>query len=199
MTPRIPLWKCRRCSHFNDIFGCHLADLEPCNFKYDSDERAKDIFLLLVTIVGILAIVWLLFCGTPKEEPIEHPKTSAMELLHMSNNSLSEWDKLILAIAFTESRFNPTARGAHEDTGILQITPIYVKEINRLHGTDYTINDAFDIKKSIEMYELMQAYYNPTKDKELAIYLHNKGENYKKAVLNNLAIIENYEQIRKAL
>lgn len=113
-----------------------------------------------------------------------------------ARDTLSAWQELIMAISYTESRWNPEAVGKNQDSGCLQIVPIYVAEINRLYGTSYTIQDAFDIDKSLEMYELMQAAKNPEQDIDKAIYFHNKSESYRRTVLNNLQLIRNYEKIR---
>ena len=63
-------------------------------------------------------------------------------------DTLSDWQILEMAIALTESHFKTDAMGASNDTGILQIRPIYVDEVNRLSGRDYTIEDAFNADMS---------------------------------------------------
>lgn len=116
-----------------------------------------------------------------------------------ANPELSEWDKLILAISFTESRWNPDAVGKAGDSGHLQLLPIYVREVNRLYGTNYTIEDAFDIDLSLQMFLLMQMYYNPKQNLDEAIRLHNKSAAYRETVLKNLAMIDRYEVLRAKL
>lgn len=191
---------CKECVHYN-YERCVLDDLEPCRFV-SRHERAKNRFLALVTIIAALVVTAaLLWASKPEEETKAEPVyQSAMELLRAQHKGeLTEWDKLILAISFTESRFNPDAVGKAGDTGHLQITPVYVEEINRLYGTDYTIEDAFDIDKSIEMFYLMQQFKNPTGNLEQAIYYHNKSAQYLNTVKENLAMIERYEALRKKL
>lgn len=190
---------CKECVHYN-YERCVLDDLEPCRFV-SRNERAKNRFLAFVTIVAALAVTAaLLWACKPGETDAEPVYQSAMDLLREQHkNDLTEWDKLILAISFTESRFNPDAVGKAGDTGHLQITPVYVKEINRLYGTDYTIEDAFDIDKSLEMFYLMQQFKNPTGNLEQAIYYHNKSAQYLNTVKENLAMIERYEALRKKL
>ena len=148
----------------------------------------------------ILILISLLVAGCTHPDPVEPPHWSAVELLrNQHKEELSEWNQLILAIAYTESKFRPDAVGSSNDSGCLQLVPIYVAEVNRLYGTSYTIEDAFDIGKSLEMYELMQAAKNPTRDLNTAIYYHNKSEAYRQTVLRNLELIRNYEAIRKQL
>ena len=120
-------------------------------------------------------------------------------LRELHKGELTEWDKLVLAIAYTESRFYENAVGKAGDSGVLQLQKIYIDEVNRLHGTEYTIADAFDIDKSIAMFQALQSVYNPTKDIHLGIYFHNKSSAYEKTVLENLAMIERYEALRAKL
>lgn len=114
-------------------------------------------------------------------------------------DTLSEWQVLEMAIAYTESRFNPDALGASRDGGVLQITPIYVREVNRLAGTEYTHEDTFDPVKSVEMFEIMQSFKNPSKNIDSAIYYHNKAPWYRAKVLQNMELIRRMEETRKII
>ena len=68
------------------------------------------------------------------------------------------------AICTVESNGNPRAvgdRGAdgvYRAAGIAQIWAITVKDVNRIAGTNYTLNDRFDPEKSRQMFNL---YVNP--------------------------------------
>lgn len=44
---------------------------------------------------------------------------------------MSEWNKLILAISYTESKFKTDAVGNAQDFGCLQITPVYCSEAKK--------------------------------------------------------------------
>ena len=197
---KIPLSRCRKCARFHGYY-CPLQDLDPCDFiPLKREENKLVLYLKIVAIPFILFILLLLFAGCKKKpEPQFIPKWSVVEMLRKQRGTLSEWDQLILAIAFTESRMNPDAKGKNGDSGCLQIVPVYVDEVNRIYGTEYTIEDAFDIGKSLEMYELMQGYYNEGKSIDRAIYLHNKSPQYRETVLKNLEIIRNYEEIRRKI
>lgn len=131
---------------------------------------------------------------------MKHLKTDVSEPIAeevKQDDTLSDWSTLQLAIAMTESEFNPKAVGKTNDYGIYQITPIYVKEINRLLGDQvYTHNQAFDIEKSVEMFNIMQSFKNPDQDIETAIYFHNKAPWYKKKVLKNYETVKRYEELR---
>lgn len=201
---RVPISKCRKCPHFKDG-GCLLADLEPCRY-YNEDEDATNRFLTIVTALclGAIAVMMLLAFGCTKPEPqLKTPEitpTSVCEMLRAQRGSLSEWEQLQLAIAYTESKFNPAAVGAAQDCGIMQITPIYIAELNRITGAEnYTLADAFDIHKTLEMFEVMQAKHNPAHDRDQAIKYHNRSPYYKAEVLRNLELIKRYEAVRAAL
>lgn len=140
-------------------------------------------------LLSILCIIG--GCGQVTEHPLPRPVPT--------QEAISDWAKLQLAIALTESHFDPNAIGSNGDKGIFQIRDIYIAEVNRLAGTSYTPEDAFDIGKSLEMFALMQEYKNPTRDLERAIYYHNKSTSYKRKVIENLAFIERYETLREML
>jgi soluble lytic murein transglycosylase-like protein len=106
---------------------------------------------------------------------------------------------LEMAIAYTESRFNPDSVGSAEDRGLLQLRPVYIREVNRVAGTDYAPEDAFDPALAVEIFEAMNAYHNPDRDLDTAIALHNRGEAYRARVLENLELIRRYEAARKLI
>lgn len=84
------------------------------------------------------------------------------------------WELWTMALIQVESGGKDNALGTKNDTGCLQITPILVKEVNRLQsGRRYTMNDALNRKRSIEMYNIIQGYYNPEKDLHLALKIWN--------------------------
>ena len=157
------------------------------------------IFCTIVMVVALAVAGFLGFLADNlnAEEPQPVPEWSAVELLHEQNGTLTEWQMLLMAISFTESKWNAQAVGKAGDSGHLQLMPVYIAEVNRLYGTNYTIRDAFNIKTSIEIYEKMQAHYNPERDIEKAILLHNKSPYYRKEVLRNMELIRNMESVRK--
>ena len=67
----------------------------------------------------------------------------------------------------------------------MQITPILVKECNRIlnlrkSSKRYSMKDRFSVNKSKEMFLLYQSFYNPKNDVELAIRSWNGGMNFTK-------------------
>ena len=194
---------CDNCKRFR--YGtCTLADLEPCQpVIKDPEKRERSAVAVTATIIVLVAIAAaiLLACSHRKEEAVPEPEqVSAVALLReLHKGELTEWDKLVLAIAYTESRFYENAVGKAGDSGILQITVPYVKEANRISGGNFKHEDAFCVDSSLVMFNVIQDYYNPAHSIDEAIYRHNKSESYRRTVLENLAMIERYEALRAKL
>lgn len=82
-------------------------------------------------------------------------------------------DPLLNAIAYVESKFDTTAVGTSQDGGLLQITPILVKDINKIleqrgDTLRYTLEDRFSPMKSIEMFYIYHEHYKNTKPENIA-------------------------------
>lgn len=211
MTPKIPLRLCKKCPLYHG--NCPLQDLDPCIMTKDrQEEGAVARIVVFVLLVAVAAVILFLSCqrdqaetsvdqvGTKLESSRDQVGTkSVVELLRQQHHELSEWEELQMAIIWTESHFNTNAVGAAGDRGAMQIVPIYIDEVNRLAGTSYVPTDAFDITKSLEMFEIIQGVYNPTHDRDLAIYYHNKGSSYRAEVLKNLELVHRYEVVRRAV
>lgn len=99
-------------------------------------------------------------------------------------NQKYDWSKIMNAIIQVESRGNAKAHNANGDCiGILQITPILVKQCNiwlknQKSSKRYTLKDRYDVGKSKEMFIMIQEHYNPSHNVEKAIRLWNGGPNY---------------------
>ena len=100
------------------------------------------------------------------------------------------WQLFVEALIYVESRGNDLALGKNNDAGCLQITPVYVAAANGIIGRKayYTLDDRFNCEKSIEMFNVVNAYHNPDRDIEKAIRLHNPGAgvDYKNKILTKL-------------
>ena len=106
--------------------------------------------------------------------------------VYAHNNSKSkssfDWHPIMEAIIQVESEGNPRAVKGNS-CGAMQITPILVKDCNKIlkkrnSKKRYTLADRFSVKKSKEMFLLIQSYYNPTNNIEKAIRAWNGGNNY---------------------
>ena len=201
MTPKVPLSRCKKCPHYRGY--CPLEDLDPCAMYKPLtplQTYLRIVGIPVAILAAILLTVLLLSGCSGKQEPEPEYNWSAVELLrNQHKDELTEWNKLIMAIAFTESRFRSDAVGTDQDFGVLQITPIYVSEVNRISGENFSHEDAFSVDKSLEMFAIMQEARNPQKDRDLAIWLHNKSDAYRRTVLENLDMVRRYEAVRAKL
>ena len=143
--------------------------------------------------VNIIAVLLLAGC-TPAI--IEAPAPVYVIEYVKAEDTLTDWQLLQMAIIMTESEFHPDALGDNNDAGLYQMIPIYVAEVNRLSGADYSHEDAYDIDKAMAMFEIYQSYKNPEHDRDLAIYYHNNASWYKRKVLENYEFVQRYEAVR---
>ena len=88
------------------------------------------------------------------------------------------------AIAEIESNTNDNAINVKEDAvGRYQIRPIYVEDVNRISGRDFTLEDRKDPKRALEMVKIYTSHYGkiytdrtglPVTDEVIA-RIHNGG------------------------
>ena len=96
-------------------------------------------------------------------------------------NKPYDWSKVMNAIIQIESGGNPKAYNPNGDcVGILQITPILVKECNQIlakrkSSKRYTLKDRYNAEKSKEMFVLLQEHFNKEHSAEKAIRCWNSG------------------------
>ena len=141
--------------------------------------------------IGLILLVFLVF----QHNDLQNERLNRLEFL-IENAIVSEdkafsieiddWKVFKRALMFVESSHKTDAVGTKDDVGVLQITPIYVREVNRIIGEQrYTLEDRFDIDKSLEMFEIMNQRYNPERCIIKAISIHNPKapESYKRNVL----------------
>lgn len=120
--------------------------------------------------VAVLSIFMVSY--NPKEKIVFYQEKVRYEI----PPQIDDWEILIKALIQIESEGNQYAVGKTNDLGILQITPIYVKQVNNiLKEEQYFLTDRTDIDKSLEMFEIYQAHFNPDKDILKAIKIHNPG------------------------
>lgn len=186
--------------------------MKPSTPPFDTTETLATLYaeraVLWLIVAGLLLVLAVLFLNMTRpaqpegEAPAEPVSAVAlMREIHAREGALTEWQQLILALAMTESRLNPVARGETHDGGILQITPIYAAEASRLTGRDYSQAAAYDIAASLEMFAAIQDHYNPAHDIDEAIRRHNPGAGpgYAAEVRRNLELVRRYETVRSAI
>lgn len=104
-------------------------------------------------------------------------------------NSCEDWDFLINRIAHVESRHNPNATNG-KYVGLLQISPIMVREANRICGYEkYTYEDRKDSLKSTMIFKDVMNFHNPSKSLEKAVTIWNGKKNQK--YINNMFKVKN--------
>lgn len=108
--------------------------------------------------------------------------SSALAAVGESHSDDFDWNPVMNAIIQVESGGNQSAKNGNQ-VGAMQITPIMVAECNSIlkgrgNKKRYRLSDRLNIKKSKEMFLLVQSKYNPRNDIEKAIRLWNGGINY---------------------
>lgn len=105
----------------------------------------------------------------------------SMMMPTMAYSQTNKWERVMNAIIKVESSGNPKAHNPNGDcAGILQITPILVKECNNLLAKKkskkrYTLGDRYNAEKSKEMFIMLQEHFNPEMNVEKAIKQWNCG------------------------
>lgn len=162
--------------------------------------KGSDFLKYVLACVYICCILLVLGALVNLFFPIRKPFVVREEVPVYEYKELTEWQMLQMAIIKTESGFDEHATGKSEDRGIMQITPIYVREANRLQDSVvFTHNDAYDIEKSLMMFNIVQNKHNPDSSFIRAILNHNsRGVNtgYDRKVRENYEFIKNYEKVR---
>lgn len=154
--------------------------------------------LIISACLGVVLGIMVSDIFNAINRDISNEKTIVVK--EIVDRPLTEWEIMKLAIIKTESDFNSTAIGKGEDWGIFQITPIYVKEVNRILGYEkFSHEDAFNEEKSIEMFNIMQGKHTPKMDIEKAIKSHNPTAmpSYLIKVKKNMEYIKKYESLRE--
>lgn len=113
-------------------------------------------------------------------------------------SSRVDWNPVMEAIIQVESEGNRFAKSGHQ-VGAMQITPIMVKECNRIlelrnHKKRYTLADRYNVAKSKEMFLLYQSFYNTKNSIEYAIRSWNGGCNYSLKATQRY-----YEKVKKLM
>ena len=123
----------------------------------------------------------------------------AQDYVH-KHDTLSDWEVFTLALIKVESEYNNNAVSSVGAKGYFQMTPIYVKEVNRVHKTNFTFDQVTDFDKAYEIFDLMQKAHNPDYNMDKALELHNgKHAWYNKRVYREMRNIRIYEDMRSKI
>lgn len=143
-------------------------------------------------LIMLLMLIIVSSCDINSYQPI-NDKEETDVLKQEIKKEPSEWDIFVEALIQVESEGKADAVGKTNDVGILQITPIYVKDVNRILGEEkYDLSCRTDTEKSLEMFEILQGHYNPNKDIDKAIKLHNPraGQSYRIKIMKQMKNIK---------
>lgn len=159
---------------------------------------AQAIFGLCLLFVVIWAVFFKTYeIGLSQDTSMEE-EYEAYFYEDIRDNAISDWEIFINALIWVESKGDCMALGKHNDVGVLQITPILVKDCNRIVGYDkYTLEDRYLRDKSIEMFNVIQDHYNPQRDFHWALKLWNSGAplSYHRKVMDKYNEIKCYGQM----
>ena len=149
--------------------------------------------LLFVSIIGFISFF----------RPVVSTSNNTIDSLSNKEyifikDTLTEWEIFVMALVEVECERNPNAQSNKNAIGPLQITPIYVEEVNRIYNTNYKFEDAWDLNKSLEMFELTNDYYNPNRDIDKAIQIHNPGAGkwYSDRIKQRMKMVRFSEEVR---
>lgn len=124
-------------------------------------------------------------------EPLEPTKieVKVVEPTFVKPTYTLDVDPLIQAMIMVESEGNDSAYHKGEKAaGCLQIRPIMVREVNRIlkiqkSELEYTLEDRWSRKKSIEMFHIVNGYHNKNSTYEEIARAWNGGPNWFKKSL----------------
>ena len=113
---------------------------------------------------------------------------------------MSDWDMFTMALIKVESDYDSLAVSSAGAKGYFQITPIYIKEVNNIHKTNFTMEDVINLETAYQIFDLMQQAHNQDYNMDKAIILHNgKHEWYRRRVMNAYEDVKKYEEIRNRI
>lgn len=113
---------------------------------------------------------------------------------------MSDWDMFTMALIKVESEYDSLAVSSVGAKGYFQITPIYIKEVNKIHKTKFTMDDVINLETAYQIFDLMQQAHNKNYNMDKAIILHNgKHEWYRRRVMDAYEDVKKYEEIRNRI
>lgn len=118
----------------------------------------------------------------------------------IQTDTLSQWDIFTLALMKVESEYDNSAVSSVGARGYFQMTPIYVREVNRVHNTNFTFDQVTDLETAYQIFDLMQKAHNPDYNMDKALELHNgKHAWYNRRVYKEMKNIQTYEDLRNRI
>lgn len=148
------------------------------------------------TLLAVSAAVNVLLLSGVVRSGEDDRYTGDINIVEVTD-TLTDWDIFTLALMKVESEFDRDAVSSAGAMGYFQMTPVYVKEVNRIHHTDFSFSDVTDFRTAYEIFDLMQKAHNPGYDMRKALELHNgKHEWYNRRVFREMENFRKYEEMR---
>ena len=153
---------------------------------------------IIFCVCMLSVMLWAMFKeyrygGYPKD--VENKKDTIVVYKDTSIVYKSDWDTFTEALIWVESKGEEKAVGKKDDIGVLQITPILLRDCNRIVGYEkYYLNDRYDRDKSIEMFNIIQDHYNPQHDFHWALKLWNSGA----PLSYHRKVMDKYNEIKRS-
>lgn len=160
-------------------------------------QESRQLILLALTAVNVALIILLALVGISRNEESAEPKV----VISNQYQRLDEWQVMMMAIMEEESGYDSQALSDHNARGVMQITPIYVDEINRISRYRYEHMDAHNDTSAVVMFTTMQDYYNAEHDIDKAIRMHNPtaGKWYARRIKMRMDVIRRMEELRELI
>lgn len=117
-----------------------------------------------------------------------------IEEIEEVNQENDDWEDFTKALIWVESKGDSKAVGSNNDVGVLQITPVLLRDCNRILEMEiFKLEDRLDSLKSVEMFNIIQDHYNPQHDYHWALKLWNSGAplSYHRKVMDKFNEIKN--------
>lgn len=161
----------------------------------------KDLLILIFAFVATFSS--LRYISPQRERNAlkthENKQISSVSKEHTyKKKEIDNWNAFINALVWVESKGKWDAIGTSNDVGVLQITPICVKQANIYVGYDkYSLDDRLDSLKSVEMFNVIQDRMNPEHDLHFALKIWNSKApiSYHEKVMNEYNKRKNNEKV----
>lgn len=152
----------------------------------------KDVKLFIAYALFALCFVGVCIWGITQD--YKYGGNHYEEEIEEVNQENDDWEDFTKALIWVESKGDSKAVGSNNDVGVLQITPILLRDCNRILEMEvFKLEDRLDSLKSVEMFNIIQDHYNPQHDYHWALKLWNSGAplSYHRKVMDKFNEIKN--------
>lgn len=152
----------------------------------------KDVKLFIAYALFALCLVGVCIWGITQD--YKYGGNHYEEEIEEVNQENDDWEDFTKALIWVESKGDSKAVGSNNDVGVLQITPILLRDCNRILEMEvFKLEDRLDSLKSVEMFNIIQDHYNPQHDYHWALKLWNSGAplSYHRKVMDKFNEIKN--------